>query len=163
MKIETWENNEILRKISDKISKDEIKKYVAIWKEMIKYIKNPKNLWVWLARPQIWINKRLIVVSLLKDREDETFQTIMMFNPEILEFSSETNLENEWCLSVPETRWKVERSNNIKISFLDEKWIEKVLKLNWVRARIVQHEIDHLNWVLFTDRVWSKIKKEVLV
>lgn len=156
MKIETWDKNEILRTISSKIAKDEIKKYVSVWKDMIKYIKNPKNLWVWLARPQIWINKRLIVVSLLKDREDENFPTIMMINPEIIEFSKDAEIESEGCLSVPGKKWKVERYHSIKISFLDEKWSEKVLKLVWVPARIVQHEIDHLNWVLFTDKVIKK-------
>jgi len=153
MKIETWDKNQILRNISEKIHKDEIKKYVSIWKNMIKYIKNPDNLWVWLARPQIWINKRLIVVSLLKNREDENFPTLMMFNPEIIEFSNEKNLESEWCLSVPGKKWKVERFINIKLSFFDEKWVEKILALRWVRARIVQHEIDHLNWILFTDKI----------
>lgn len=156
MKIETWDKNEILRTISSKIAKDEIKKYASIWKDMIKYIKNPNNWWVWLARPQIWINKRLIVVSLLKDREDENFPTLMMINPEIIEFSKDSEIESEGCLSVPWKKWKVERYHSIKISFLDEKWSEKVLKLVWVPARIVQHEIDHLNWVLFTDKVIKK-------
>ncbi len=164
MKIETGEKNEILRTISTKIAKEDIKKYANIWKDMIKYTKNPDHGWVGLAAPQIWINKRLIVVSLLRDRDDENFSTIMMINPEILEFSQDTETESEWCLSVPGKKWKVERAHSIKISFLDEKWSEKVLKLVWVPARIVQHEIDHLNWVLFTDRVWEKtIKKEVLV
>ncbi|MDD4151342.1 MAG: peptide deformylase [Candidatus Gracilibacteria bacterium] len=153
MKIETGEKNTILRSISEKIKKDEIKKYVAVGKDMIKYIKNPDNGGVGLARPQIGINKRLIVVSLLRNREDENFQTIMMINPEILEFGNETNLENEGCLSVPGKKGQVERCTIIKLSFLDEKGNEKIIILKGVGARIVQHEIDHLNGILFTDKI----------
>lgn len=152
-KIETWLNNSILRSVSEKILPTEIKKYVKIWNEMIKYIKNPKNNWVWLALPQIWENKRLIVVSLLKDREDECFKTLMMINPEILEHSENQELDKEWCLSVPWEKWKVNRYKKIKLRYIDEKWKTNVINLEWLRARIVQHEIDHLDWILFTDKL----------
>lgn len=153
LKIQTWTENEILRKISDEIKQSELNTYIKIGKEMIKYIKNPENRWVWLARPQIWYNKRLIVVSMLKTWEDENYPTIMMINPEILELSKEYDIQEEWCLSVPEKYWKVKRSTKIKISFTDEKKTKKILYLTWPRARIVQHEIDHLDWILFTDKI----------
>ncbi len=153
LKIETWTNNKILRNISEKIKKDELKKYVKLWKEMIKYIKNPKHWWVGLAAPQVGYNKRLIVVSLLKDWKDENYSTIMMLNPEILEHNKETETDIEWCLSLPWKRAKVERFTKIKLKYTDEKAKEKILYLEWLSARIVQHEIDHLNWILFIDRV----------
>ncbi len=153
LNIVTWENNEILRKVSENIFTNEYDKYIKIWKEMIKYIKNPENLWVWLRAPQIWINKRLIVVSLLKDWEDENFKTIMMINPVILEKSDETECEGEWCLSLPWQKWDVVRPKTIKIEFIDENKKTKNLVLSWVSARIVQHEIDHLDWVLFIDKL----------
>lgn len=153
--IETWLNNQILRTISEEIKLNELKKYIKIWNEMIKYIKNPKNNGVWLALPQIWENKRLIVVSLLKDREDESFKTIMMLNPEILEHSDKKYSDKEWCLSVPWEKWKVKRYVKIKLRYIDDKWKTNVIILEWLRARIVQHEIDHLNWVLFVDRLWE--------
>jgi peptide deformylase len=68
---------------------------------MVKYIKNPANKGVGLAAPQIGHNKRIIVVSLLRDWEDESFKTIMMINPEILEHSDRKNIDTEGCLSVP--------------------------------------------------------------
>ena len=162
LQIQTWTDNEILRKISDEIKISELKKYVKLGKEMIKYIKNPKNWWVWLAAPQVWYNKRLIVVSLLKDRDDENFPTLMMINPEILEHSSTLEKDVEWCLSVPWKKAKVARFSEIKLKYLDEKGKEKILYLKWLSARIVQHEIDHLNWVLFVDRVNDNLlaKKE---
>lgn len=153
LKIETWTENEILRKVSEEVRQNEIDSYIKLWNEMIRYIKDPDNRWVWLAAPQVWHNKRLIVVSLLKDREDESFRTIMMINPKILEKSNEIECENEWCLSVPWEKWKVERFKKIKLEYIDEKKKKQVLFLSWVSARIVQHEIDHLDWVLFTDKV----------
>jgi len=151
--IETWLNNQILRTVSEEIKLSEIKKYVKIWNEMIKYIKEPKNSWVWLALPQIGENKRLIVVSLLKDREDESFKTIMMINPVILEHSDKKVSDKEWCLSVPWEKWKVKRYQTIKLKYVDEKWKTNTIILEWLRARIVQHEIDHLDWILFVDRL----------
>lgn len=153
IKIQTWTENEILRKVSEAIKPNEFNTYIKLWREMIKYIKNPENRWVGLAAPQVWYNKRLIVVSLLKTREDESFQTLMMINPEIIEKSRETECENEWCLSVPGESWEVERVKNIKLKYIDDKKKEKLILLSWVSARIVQHEIDHLDWILFTDKI----------
>jgi len=150
-KIETWNNNPMLRKVAEKVHDTEFKKIVKLWKEMIKYIKDPENWWVWLAAPQIWISKKLVIVSMLKNREDEKFKTTMMINPEILEYGEETDIETEWCLSVPWIKWKVERPTMIKIQFQDEKNTKKSLILKWLQARIVQHEIDHINWKLFID------------
>jgi len=151
--IEIWKENEVLRTISTKINEKEIKKYAKIGAEMKKYIRHPENGWVWLAAPQIWYNKRLIVVSLLKDRDDEDFPTIMMINPEILEHWSEKEKDIEWCLSVPWEKWRVTRYIKIKLQYLDEKWKTKILILEWLSSRIVQHEIDHLDWILFTDKL----------
>lgn len=156
LKIETWTKNEILRKVSENIKSQEFDKYIKLGREMIKYIKNPENKWVWLAAPQIWHNKRLIVVSLLKDWDDEKFSTVMMINPEIVEKSNETDFESEWCLSVPWKKWEVERCKSIKFNYIDESKSKKTLVLNWVSARIIQHEIDHLDWILFVDKVIKK-------
>lgn len=150
-KIETWTDNPILRKIADKVTDNNFKQAVKLGKEMIKYIKNPDNGWVWLAAPQIWISKRLVVINMLNDREDENSKVTMMINPEILEYSEETDFETEWCLSVPWVKWEVERPIRIKLTYQDEKNSKKTLFLEWLPARIVQHELDHINWKLFVD------------
>lgn len=157
--IETGKENEILRAISQPIEKEEIKKYLKLAKEMLKYIKNPDNAWVGLAAPQVWVNKRIIVVSLIKDREDENFSTIIMINPEILEHSEEKELDKEGCLSVPQERWLVKRWKEIKLQYIDEKWQQKKLVLKGLSARVVQHEIDHLDGILFTDKLESKYER----
>jgi len=155
-KIETWVNNPILRKVANKITDNNFYDAVKLWKKMIKYIKDPENWWVWLAAPQIWVSWKLVVISMLKDREDENFKTIMLINPEILEHWDDTELEVEWCLSVPWIKWKVERYNNIKLTYLDEKKNQITLNLEGLQARIVQHELDHINWKLFVDYLKNK-------
>ncbi|MDQ7009702.1 MAG: peptide deformylase [Candidatus Gracilibacteria bacterium] len=153
LKIEQGKRNTILRTISSKITKDELKNNIKLGKEMLKYIKDPDNGGVGLAAPQVGYNKRLIVVSLLKDREDESFPTIMMINPEILEHSKEKQISEEGCLSLPEETGKVPRFKEIKLKYFDEKLNEKIIKLNGLRSNIIQHEIDHLDGILFTDRI----------
>jgi len=152
-KIETGFNNEILRAVSETVKKHEMQAIVKLGKEMVKYIKNPKNKWVGLAAPQIGHNKRIIVVSLLRDWEDESFKTIMMINPEILEHSAEKNIDIEWCLSVPGEQGKVARWDMIKLRYTDDKWKTQTVVYDDLRARIVQHEIDHLDGVLYTDKL----------
>nr|MDD3720057.1 peptide deformylase [Candidatus Gracilibacteria bacterium] len=159
LKIQTGTTNEILRKVSEEIKKEELSKYVKLGQDMLKYIKDPDNGGVGLAAPQVGHNIRLIVVSLLKDRDDENFPTIMMLNPEILEHSEETYLDNEGCLSVPGERGKVERWIEMKIKFIDKNLKEQKLILKGLQARIVQHEIDHLNGVLFIDKIVNKEKR----
>ncbi len=150
-KIETWVNNPILRMIADKVTDKDFKKTVKLGKEMIKDIKNPDNGWVWLAAPQIWQGIKLVVINMMNDREDENFKTVMLINPEILEYWKKTGVETEWCLSVPWVTWKVERPTKIKLTYQDEKNTKKTLFLEWLHARIVQHELDHINWKLFVD------------
>jgi peptide deformylase len=80
----------------------------------------------------------------------------MLINPEILEYGKETQIEVEWCLSVPGVKWKVERHNMIKLTYQDEKKNQITLILKWLQARIVQHELDHVNGKLFVDYIKRK-------
>ncbi len=128
-------------------------KYKPIAMDMIKYIKDERNWGVWLAAPQIWINKRLIVVALMRDYDDENYRVIAMINPEIIEHSWEKCSAEEWCLSVPGESGDVERWSWVKVNFMDHEGKKYSLKLENLAARIIQHEIDHLDWILFTDKV----------
>jgi len=150
-KIETWENNPILRKVGEKITEKNYKEAIKLGKKMLKYIKDPDNWGIGLAAPQIGQSLKLVVLWLPKTREDENFKYHMMINPEILEYSKEKEFDEEWCLSVPWVKWKVERPKKIKVSYQDEKSSKKTLILEWLQARIVQHELDHINWKLFID------------
>jgi peptide deformylase len=76
-----------------------------------------------------------------------------MINPRILEHSEETKSGEEGCFSVPDTYGEVERYCKIKVQFFDEKGDAQSLILKDFNARIVQHEIDHLDGILFTDKL----------
>lgn len=153
MKIETWKNNEVLRTESENIKRKELSEYLKLGEEMVKYVKNPENGSVWLAAPQIWVNKKLIAVSLMNSYDDEDFITMMMLNPKIIEYSKKSEVDKEWCLSLPGESWKVERAYAIKLEYFNHIFEKKLIVLKWLKSRIVQHEIDHLNWVLFTDKL----------
>ena len=151
-KIETWENNPILRKVAEKVTDKNYSEVVKLGKKMIKYIKDPDNWGVWLAAPQIWESINLLVVSLPKDWDDENFKTIMLINTQILEYGKETDLEEEWCLSLPNVKGKVKRPSMIKVTYMDEKKVKKTLILEWLQARIVQHEFDQYQ---FRMHLWT--------
>lgn len=153
--IETGNKNAILRKRSDAIRSSEISQFRSLAQEMIAYIRQPENRAAWLAAPQIGLNKRLIAVSLLKDYSDETYRSLAMINPEILEHSEDQNIDDEWCLSVPWWQGEVSRFTTIKVRYLDTSGKTNTLRLTWLAARIVQHEIDHLDGILFTDKLIS--------
>ena len=151
--IETGDANTILRKISKDVLIHELPEYKKIAQEMVRYVKDPKNGWVWLAAPQIGINKRIIALSLMQTNDDENYKTIAMINPEIFQHSQEKGRDEEGCLSVPWEHWDVERWIWVKVRYQDEKGKEQSLLLKNLAARILQHEIDHLDGILFTDKV----------
>lgn len=161
-KIEKWIENKILRNISEEVKNLEISKYAKLWEEMVKYIKNPDNWWVWLAAPQIWVNKRVIALALMKTTKDENFKFMYMINPEVIELGWKIITGEEWCLSVPGLVWEVERYEKVKVSYLDKNGKKNIIILEWFMSRIFQHEFDHLEWILFTDKAENIEKIENL-
>lgn len=95
LSIQTGKQNEILRNVSEVVKSHEFHKYRSLAENMLKHIKNPKNGGVGLAAPQVGINKRIIVVSLMNDYKDENYRTIIMINPEITEHSNDMCTEEE--------------------------------------------------------------------
>ena len=111
---------------------------------------------VGIAAPQVYISKRVIIVASrpnLRYPDAPEMDAVVMVNPEILEQSEVTVLGEEGCLSVPNERGQVTRAETIKVqSFtLQGELVETVFQ--GFPARIVQHEIDHLNGILFVDRL----------
>lgn len=111
---------------------------------------------VGIAAPQVYMSKRVIIVASrpnLRYPDAPEMDAIVMVNPEILETSREQVLGQEGCLSVPEQRGNVARAEQIHVRYssLEGQSIEMVL--NGFPARIVQHEVDHLNGILFVDRL----------
>jgi peptide deformylase len=156
LKIETGKTNQVLRSVSTPVKQEELKQHLPIAKEMLKWLKAKSN-GAGLAAPQVGLNKRIIVVNTYhEDPEDGELhieRTLMMINPVILVKSEECSLDEEGCFSEPGIYGQVSRSNWIEVEFRDDRFLLKKLKLNDFSARVVQHEIDHLDGVLFTDKL----------
>ena len=112
---------------------------------------------VGLAAPQVGHNIRIIVVRLNAGDKEET--VFPMINPEILHFSDEKYEDEEGCLSIPGIWGIVERPKDIVVSFKTHKNTPQTLKLTELNARIIQHELDHLDGILFIDRAKSTREK----
>jgi len=93
-----------------------------------------------------------------KEREisTEKFEEKVLINPKIINTSKETEIDWEGCLSVPDQYGRVSRPVKIKIKYQDETGKEKKLNATGFFARVIQHEIDHLNGILFTEKVIGK-------
>ena len=117
---------------------------------------------VGLAAPQIGLSERIIVIEYLENEEDEDKEDApkkvwAVLNPEIIKSSEETLLGVEGCLSIPNLVGEVERHAAVQVKGLNRHGKPMKLKAKGWLARIFQHEIDHLNGVLFTERatrVW---------
>jgi peptide deformylase len=115
---------------------------------------------VGLAAPQIGILRRLVVMDAARD--DEPKDPIVMVNPEILDCSEEMRVHEEGCLSIPEVTAEIERPAVTRIAYVDREGKQQEAELKGIHSTIVQHEIDHLNGVLFIDYL-SRLKRDMIV
>jgi len=145
--------NELLRQKAEKIGKIN-KEIVDMANRMLEILKKEKG--VGIAGPQIGFMKRIFVIHIEGDDER------IFINPSILETSQETVKFEEGCLSVPGVYVDVVRSESIKIQAWNEKGKPFTLEANGLLARVIQHEYDHLEGVLFLDRV-SELKRKKLI
>ncbi len=116
-----------------------------------------------LAAPQVGVSKRLVVIASVAEDEDgeKMCAPLVLVNPDILTFSNDNVPYEEGCLSVPGITEVVERPRVIRFAYtdLDGKRVER--EAEGLLARVVQHELDHLDGILFVDRL-SLIKKQLL-
>lgn len=112
-----------------------------------------------LAATQVGILKRLIIVD-IGEEDDETYVPLVLFNPEFLSFDGEIIVE-EGCLSIPDVTAEVKRPEIIVVEGLDVQNKPIRIEADGLLARVLQHEIDHLNGVLFIDRI-SGLKRQLL-
>jgi len=128
-----------------------LKKTVSDMIETMRYFQG-----VGLAAPQIGLSQRIIVLEVADNTrypEAEDIPLDILINPKILKFS--TQYEDDWegCLSIPDKKGRVKRSRNIRYQAqnLNQKWITNTV--SGFHARIIQHEVDHLNGILYTQRL----------
>lgn len=119
---------------------------------------------VGLAAPQVGLPIRLLVIDLAPFKEDDpelgAFKVVMI-NPQMLEKSDEEVAGEEGCLSIPGINESVNRAQRIKIQYVDENFLEHIEEFEGYKARVVQHEYDHLEGNLFTDKV-TPIRRQLL-
>lgn len=151
MKIITYPNK-ILETPTEKIKNFDEKLAKLIF-EMRSAMK--KNKGVGLAAPQIGEKISLIVVECEKDAEASRphIPFTVIINPKIISTSKETEIDVEGCLSLPNIWGDVERSKKIEVEYFDENGKKIKRKCSGFLARVFQHEIDHLNGIVFTQRI----------
>ena len=147
----------LLRKVSEPVLKvdTEVKKLMD---DMLETMYAAPG--IGLAAVQIGILKRAIVIDLSK--EDEKKNPLFLINPEITFKSKELTTYEEGCLSIPNQFAEVKRPSECKINFLDYNGKKDELHAKGLLATCIQHEIDHLNGILFIDHL-SKLKKDLIL
>lgn len=118
-----------------------------------------------LAAIQVGVPKRLLVIDLQEPEEeggDPVKRPMVFINPQILEGSEEVTVYNEGCLSVPEQFAEVERPASIRASWMDRDGRIREERIDGLLATCLQHEMDHLEGVLFIDHL-SRLKREMLL
>jgi len=113
-----------------------------------------------LAAPQVGVLKRVLVIDI--DREGEKTGPLKMANPEIIDVSDEDASYEEGCLSVPEHYAEVERPARVTVRYLDEQNEIRTLQADGLLATCIQHEMDHLDGILFIDRI-SALKRNIIL
>ena len=131
-------------------------------KEMLDIIEDLKStlefgIGLGIAAPQVGIDKRIIVVGAKKDNikynDAEEIPITTMINPTWRNLSEDTDVQYEGCMSVPSIRGKVERYKNIELTYYNENGEKIIKQLSGFFARLVQHECDHLDGIVFLEKV----------
>lgn len=148
--------NKILEEKCQKVTKFD-KSIESLAKNLIDTVKDAKNPeGAGLAAPQIGVSKRVCVVRKFfpnpNNPETTTSEEFVLINPKIISQSDETELDIEGCLSIPDTYGKVERPKKVKIEAQNIKGEKFKINANRFFARVIQHEMDHLNGILFTTK-----------
>jgi peptide deformylase len=138
----------VLRQPAKRITKvdDEIR---TLAKQMLQTMYSEDG--IGLAAPQVGIHKQLIVIDCKPD--DPENPPMVLINPTITRFGGKACAVQEGCLSIPNVFLDVTRPEEIEVSFKDENGRPHKIKAGGLLARVIQHEMDHLNGVMFVDRV----------
>ena len=151
------EPDPILRKKCSPLEKvdDQTRK---LMKDMLKTMYEAPG--IGLAAIQIGILKRIVVIDISKDEEKKS--PLFLINPEITFRSKKTSVYEEGCLSLPGQFAEIERPAECHLKYLDFDGKTKELKADGLLSTCIQHEVDHLNGILFIDYL-SKLKKNMII
>ena len=142
----------VLRQPAKRIAKVDEKIRQTI-KEMLQTMYSADG--IGLAAPQVGIHKQLIVIDINLDKPD--IPPLVLINPKIIRSGSDFSKGEEGCLSIPGVYLDVSRPDTIELSYKNEQGKPSKLKATGLLSRVIQHEMDHLNGVMFVDRVDNNI------
>lgn len=144
--------SQVLRQPARRISKvDEAVRELA--RDMLRSMYAASG--IGLAAPQVGVHKQLLVIDL--DPENAAAPPMVLINPEITSFGASLDTYEEGCLSIPGVYLDVVRPSVVEVSYRDEMGRPQKLRADNLLARCIQHELDHLNGVLFVDRVTDEL------
>ena len=151
------EPDPILRKKSEILEKvdDDLRKLLD---DMLETMYSAPG--IGLAAVQVGILKRLIVIDVSKEKDKKN--PLFLINPEIISKSENTSTHEEGCLSLPGHFAEIERPAECHIKYINYEGKEKEIKASGLLSTCIQHEVDHLNGVLFIDYL-SKLKKDMII
>ncbi len=146
---------DILRKKTRRVTKID-DKFIELVQNMFHTMRKANG--VGLAAPQVGLDYSLTVIDVSAVEGEEEKKPLILINPQIIDSHNEIVLE-EGCLSIPTVRWEVERPETVYIEYQDLDLNKKNIELNGFMGRVSQHEIDHLNGVLFIDHLEKETRK----
>ncbi len=157
------ENHPVLHAIAEEITAEDfsngsVKKLLSDLRQAIKTYKVDGFTAVAIAAPQIGVSKRMFIIE--DQSKDDRLPTIIAINPRFTRVSKKNHLVGEGCLSVPNLYGIVRRSTNVTIEALDENGKLFTRGAGGLLAQILQHEYDHLDGILFTDRAEKIMEKK---
>ena len=149
----------VLKKQANEIVKDEVD-VQQLAEDMFETMRSAQG--IGLAAPQVGKSLRMFIAdaSPLEDEEIGDWKQVFI-NPEIISESGDDWAFEEGCLSIPNIREDVVRPEKLEINYFDENWIEHTEEFDGMQARIIQHEYDHIEGILFTDHL-TAFKKRLL-
>jgi peptide deformylase len=161
------QNHTALHSIAEEVNPEEfangtVKKILAGMRAAIKTYNVEGYAAVAIAAPQVGVAKRIFLIEDQNQDRDEALPTIIAINPRIIKYSKKTQVVGEGCLSVPNKYGAVKRSKNATLQALDENGTPFTRGAGGLLAQIIQHECDHLDGILYTDRaeqIWEKDDK----
>ncbi len=150
----------------DKILRKKTSKVTEVDNETIELISNMFDTMrnangIGLAANQVGADKAILIVDISLVEGYEDTKPIVLINPKITKFSDEKSVMEEGCLSIPDIREEVERPESITVKYQDTDLKEQTLNVDKLFARVIQHEYDHLQGILFTDLVDDETKKRL--
>ena len=149
--------NPLLRKISEPVTSVNHKEK-KLMDDMLETMYAAPG--IGLAAVQVGVLKRIIVIDLSKDGEKKT--PLFIVNPQITFKSDDLISYEEGCLSIPNQFAEIKRPSSCKVNFLDYNGKKKEINADGLLATCIQHEVDHLNGILFIDHL-SKLKKDLIL